>query len=168
MSQPHHFVFIELEREIRSSITDNTNLVTLLVERNVLREVDRSKFTGKNGMKCLTSYIRIKDFETFVTFTQCIHDVGVKDTNVDVSILETIRGAIRTFDENHCTHFEDRIPHLKASLVQDVISAESVSPVRVLKDSSSTSGEFDEWYFLFNVLKINFPHFELYIHLIIH
>ena len=90
-----------------------------------------------------------------MTFTQCICDVGVKDTNVDVSILETIRGAIRTFDESHCTHFEDQIPHLKASLVQDVILAESKSPVTVLKDdlhpssstTSSTSGEF-EWHLM--------------------
>lgn len=116
MSQPHHFVFNELERLIRNSVPDNRNLVDLLIKKDVLKAADRGKFVGKNGMRCLTSYMRIKDFRTFVTFVECIRDIGDHDLDVDVSILETIRGAVRTFDENHGTQYQDQIPQLKEGM----------------------------------------------------
>ena len=128
MSQPHHFVFNEIERVIRSSVPDNERLVDLLVRKNVLREKDRPKFVGRNGMKCLTSYMRIKDFEMFVTFVECIREVSEQDPSVDVSVVETIRGAVRTFDENHSTHYEQRIPQLKKTTEVVPVGPETVLP----------------------------------------
>ena len=132
MSQPHHFVFNEIERVIRSSVPDNQRLVDLLIGKNVIMGKDRHKFIGKNGMKCLTSFMRIKDFETFVTFVECIREVSELDASVDVSIVKTIRGAVRTFDENHGTNYEDKITQLKkttAVLLSETAGTETVLPV---------------------------------------
>lgn len=126
MSQPHHFVFNELERVIRNSVPNNEKLLDLLVEKNVVLEVDKEKFIGKHGMKCLTSYLRIKEFEVFVTFLECIREVRRLDPTVDPYILETVLGAVKTFDENHGTTFEEKIPTMKIMEVQSEASVTAV------------------------------------------
>ena len=131
MSQPHHFVFNELERVIRNSVPNNEKLLDLLVEKNIVLEVDKERFIGKLGMKCLTSYLRLKEFEVFVTFLECIREVSGLDSTVDVSILETVRGAVKTFDENHGTSFEEKIPTIKKMEVQSVCIETEASAVTV-------------------------------------
>ena len=72
MSQPHHFIFNELQKTIQKCVPIEP-LIPFLLERNILKEADVSPSTteGRFGMKLLTSSLRTRDFDTFVKFVDC-------------------------------------------------------------------------------------------------
>ena len=113
MSQPHHFLFNELQRAIQKCVPVDP-LIPFLLEKNVIKKEDIAKYTDpKVGMKRLTSSLRNKDFDTFVKFVDCICAAGYKDPSVKLSIVSSIRSALEVFDKDNNTSFASRISGLK-------------------------------------------------------
>lgn len=111
MTEVHHFIFNELKVAIRHSVPI-VPLLDDLIRYNLIstQERDAWKSHGKNGMRRLIAKLRGKDFDTFILFVKCILEAGRRDSSVQMTIVNSIRGAADVFDEVHKTNFKDRIP----------------------------------------------------------
>lgn len=111
MAEVHHFIFNELQVAIRRSVPLKPLLDNLVHYRLIsMQEKDVWKSQGKKGMRNLIAKLRGKDFDSFVLFVTCILEAGQKDSSVQTTIVNSIRGAAEAFDEVHKTHFKERIP----------------------------------------------------------
>ena len=61
-------------------------------------------------MRSLITKLRGEDFNAFTLFVQCILDAGQRDSSVQTTIVNSIRGVAEEFDARHNTNFKDRIP----------------------------------------------------------
>ena len=138
MSQPHHFIFNELQRAIQKCVPIEP-LIPFLLERNILKEADVSKYKGRFGMKLLTSSLRTRDFDTFVKFVDCIDLAGRKDPTVDRSIMNAIMGAVELFDKNNNTSYADQLPGRKEK--QQVVEAVVLQPESNVDQPSQSKAE---------------------------
>lgn len=126
MSQPHHFVFNELQRQICKEVPFDL-IKSHLLSRGVVKEENLSLYTSnpKRAMRTLTSLLRNKGFDVFVDFIQCIVDAEVEleqrgsSETVDFSIVETIQLAVEHFDSSHGSNHADRIPHRRKKMSID-------------------------------------------------
>lgn len=114
MSQPHHFVFNELQRAIQASVPIEP-LLPYLLKKEIIKETDVKKFSGKNGMRNLTSALRNKSYETFVRFVECIIEAGSSDPSVKLSIVQPIEKAVVQFDKEHGTTHASTLQSRKKS-----------------------------------------------------
>ena len=121
MAKPHHFVFNELSRAINKGVP-KTALVDALIKKGVIRDADKEKYTGRNGMNYLTAYFRSRDFDTFVHFVECIRKV--EETNPTVNLVEPIVKALQTYDKEHGSSYAERISFEKEERVQTLTQAE--------------------------------------------
>jgi hypothetical protein len=113
MSQPHHRVFSQCEPAIIKSVKIEAVFHHLL-EKNVIQESDRARFfRKKNGMKILVGYLRNRDFETFLTFVECILLAQGESPSKaqSVTVVDSMVGALEGFDLQNGTKW-----------AQDVIS----------------------------------------------
>lgn len=138
MTQPHHFVFNELDSVIRKSAKIE-HLLPLLVKRKVISDSlqQQCRVAGKQGMKFLTSYLRNKDFDTFITFLECIQEAADEHPGeVKVTVLENIHEAVKHFDKRSQggvqTNYADRIPGVKK---KSVTQPETSEPASVLQST---------------------------------
>lgn len=125
MSQPHHFVFNELQRVIQKCVPFEP-LIPFLLEKKIIKETDLPKFRTKNGMKLLTSFLRNKDFDVFVNFVHCIAAAGERDPSVNLSIVSSIQSAIEGFDRSHGTSHSAQMG-LKHQQKQETATAQQIS-----------------------------------------
>lgn len=94
MTEVHHFIFNELKVAIRHSVPI-VPLLDDLIRYNIIstQERDAWKSHGKNGMRRLIAKLRGKDFDTFILFVKCILEAGRRDSSVQMTIVNSIRGA---------------------------------------------------------------------------
>ena len=118
MSQPHHFVFNELQRVIQKCVPIEP-LIPFLLEKKIIKETDLPKFRTKNGMKYLTSFLRNRDFDVFVNFVDCITAAGARDPSVNLSIVTSIQSAVEGFDRSHGTSHSAQLSGLKHQQKQE-------------------------------------------------
>ena len=86
-------------------------------------------------MKRLTSQLRNKDFDTFLKFFDCILRAGSHNPKVNLSILDSIQGAIANFDERYGTSYS---PQLNVAKQQHSQMEQPPPPVREFEESETT------------------------------
>ena len=133
MSEPHHYVFNELERTIWKEIPFDL-LKPHLLARGVVSDELVSKCTArpKRAVKILTSVLRNKNFDVFVDFVQCIIDAELDaeqgSETVDFSVVDSITSAVKHFDSTHESHHADKIPARGKSITELQASQQENDP----------------------------------------
>ena len=138
MSQPHHFVFNELQKAIQKCVPIEP-LIPLLLEKKIIKDADLPKFRAKHGMKYLTSFLRNKDFDVFVSFVDCIITAGRRDPSVNLSIVTSIQGAIEGFDRSHGTSHSAQISGLKHQQKRSAATTPQQTLLHPLPSTSETA-----------------------------
>lgn len=120
MSAPHHHVFNAIQPLINSSVSIH-DVLPRLVSKNLLKPELQSVIEGalrksqhasvkvgegRRAMKILTSHLRLRDFETFLEFYQCIAEASCDPNSLmktDFQILISIKDVVQDFDNKHKT-----------------------------------------------------------------
>ena len=72
-------------------------------------------FHSKNGTKILTSYLRNKDFGTFLKFVECIcaaHERPEGATKVELPIVSSIISVVEDFDHRQGSSYASQISEI--------------------------------------------------------
>ena len=134
MTEVHHFIFNTLELAIQRSVPIQS-MLDILIEKEIIKENEKTKFNKKNGMKRLISRLRRRNFETFVLFVECILQAAQEsNSSISTMIINSIRGVAEAFDEEHKTNYKVQIPQVK----YDALDSDSDDDVT--EDSANLHG----------------------------
>lgn len=107
MTQPHHHAFNALEAVFHRTVKIS-RLLPVLLSRGLLSSPTHDWLLAElrdeqNGIKVLTGYLRSKDYDTFVSFIECVFEAGT----ADLKLMESVREVVNDFDvKNKTTHAE--------------------------------------------------------------
>ena len=130
MSQPHHHVFNAIQPQINRGVPVKEVLPLLLQKGVVKPELQRTIERG--GMKIVTSYLRNRDFETFLLFVECICIACCdpkSSRKVMSQTLDSIQEVVRDFDSQHGTDHCSRVTAIVKQYIKPATMMEEPSEV---------------------------------------
>ena len=110
MSEPHHYVFYVLNKDIIKCVKMEA-VLGHLVSKKVIPDSDVALYRDRprSGMNILIGYLKNQSFETFLSFVECIFE-GQRDAPAKVQavpVVESMIRAVQDFDaKNQTTHAE--------------------------------------------------------------
>ena len=143
MGQPHHHVYMALEKAIIKDVQIEP-LIPHLISRKVLQESDiqHCQSRPKNGMKILIGYMRNQSFEAFLSFVECIFEAqrDAPSKVQAVPVVESMIRAVRDFDaKSHTTHAERLITIQGRYVKQSTVDNEAEQIQERLEGGTGTS-----------------------------
>ena len=134
MTEPHHHVFRSLRHAIIASVKIEA-ILDHIISKNIIKRSEVQIYKSKNGMNRLLSLLRNRDYETFLSFVDCIF-LAQKDPLSKVQsvpIVDSIVRVVQDFDQLNKTSYASKVIDIQQTYLKQSQTETVEQPLETLQ-----------------------------------